>query len=76
MEEMLHQCWAFNPDGNFSFMETGLWDPLLEKFKAQLLQESSETGEVSEVAEGDGEEVNSAGRTVELSDNPFFCIFL
>ena len=33
MEEMLYHCWAFNQDGSFSFMEPGLWDSYLAKFK-------------------------------------------
>ncbi|XP_062076239.1 uncharacterized protein LOC133780640 [Humulus lupulus] len=62
MEDMLYHCWAFNQDGNFSFMDPALWDPYLKKFKAQILQEPSEIGDASAAGKQDGEEVTSSER--------------
>ncbi|XP_062100944.1 uncharacterized protein LOC133806877 [Humulus lupulus] len=67
MVEMLYHCWAFYQDGNSSFMELGLWDQYLAKFKDRFLQEPWETGEVSGVAEGDGEEVTSVGKLNQMT---------
>ncbi|XP_062114439.1 uncharacterized protein LOC133825525 [Humulus lupulus] len=39
MEAMLYHCWAFNQDGDFSFLAPEVWEPFLEKFKARLQQE-------------------------------------
>ncbi|XP_062101477.1 uncharacterized protein LOC133807277 [Humulus lupulus] len=52
MEAMLYYCWAFNQDGDFSFLAPEVWEPFLEKFKARLQQEApSETGETSAAGE-------------------------
>ncbi|XP_062098941.1 uncharacterized protein LOC133804833 [Humulus lupulus] len=39
LEGMLYHCWAFNPDGDFSFLAPEVWEPFLAKFKARLQQE-------------------------------------
>ena len=36
MEAMLYNCWAFNQDGDFSFLAPEVWEPFLENFKARL----------------------------------------
>ncbi|XP_062109623.1 uncharacterized protein LOC133821176 [Humulus lupulus] len=52
MENMLYHCWAFNPDGDFSFLRTEAWESFLRKFKARLQQEApSETGETPAATE-------------------------
>ncbi|XP_062088134.1 uncharacterized protein LOC133794765 [Humulus lupulus] len=66
MEAMLYHCWAFNQDGNFSFLAPEVWEPYLEKFKARLQHEPpSETGETSAVGEQETEEVTSSGHPGE-----------
>ncbi|XP_062110026.1 uncharacterized protein LOC133821877 [Humulus lupulus] len=63
MEDMFYHCWAYNPDGDFSFLAADVWEPLLEGFKARLEKEApSETGEVFSAAE-QGEMVTSKGPT-------------
>ena len=36
LEEMLYRCWAFNQDGDFSFMESAFGGPYLAKFKVRF----------------------------------------
>ncbi|XP_062113164.1 uncharacterized protein LOC133824301 [Humulus lupulus] len=63
MESMLYHCWAFNQDGNFSFMAPDAWGHYLENFKARLQSElptGTETGETSVAGEQDAEEVTSS----------------
>ncbi|XP_062099272.1 uncharacterized protein LOC133805179 [Humulus lupulus] len=63
MEAMLYHCWAFNQDGDFSFLAPEVWEPFLEKFKARLQQEApSETGETSAAVEQDAEGVTLSER--------------
>ncbi|XP_062078093.1 uncharacterized protein LOC133782738 [Humulus lupulus] len=62
MESMMYHCWAFNQDGNFSFLAPKVWDPYLEKFKARILQEQSKTGDASTTGEQETEEVTSSER--------------
>ncbi|XP_062102991.1 uncharacterized protein LOC133813983 [Humulus lupulus] len=60
MEDMLYHCWAYNPDGDFSFLGAD-GEVFLEGFKARLQQEApSETWEAPIVAEQEGETVTSA----------------
>ena len=60
---MLYHCWAFNQDGDFSFLGPEVWESFLEKFKARLQQEApSETGETSTATEQDAEGVTSSER--------------
>ncbi|XP_062087086.1 uncharacterized protein LOC133793848 [Humulus lupulus] len=63
MENMLYHCWAFNPDGDFSFLGTKAWESFLGKFKARLQQEApSEFEETPATIEQDGEVVTSIER--------------
>ncbi|XP_062073331.1 uncharacterized protein LOC133777653 [Humulus lupulus] len=63
MENMLYHCWAFNPDGDFSFLGTEAWESFLGKFKARLQQEApSETGETPVTTKQDDEVVSSTER--------------
>ena len=59
LEEMLYQCWAFNQDEDFSFIEPEFWGPYLAKFKFRFSQETSETVDASGAADGDDNEVKS-----------------
>ena len=63
MEAMLYHCWAFNQDGDFSFLGLEVWESFLEKFRARLQQEApSETGETFAATEQDTEGVTSSER--------------
>ena len=63
MEDMFYHCWAYNQDGDFSFLAADIWEPLLEGFKARLEKEApSKAGEASDAAE-QGETVTSKGPT-------------
>ena len=63
MEDMFYHCWAYNPDGDFSFLGADVWEPLLEGFKARLEKKApSETGEAFGAAEQEGETATSTGQ--------------
>ncbi|XP_062093257.1 uncharacterized protein LOC133799037 [Humulus lupulus] len=63
MEAMLYHCWAFNQDGDFSFLGPDVWGSFVEKFKARLQQEApSEIGETFTTTEQDGKGVTSSER--------------
>ena len=76
MEAMLYHCWAFNPNGDLSFLGPDVWESFLEKFKARLQQEApSETGETSTATEQDGEGATSSERPGGAYDfSPFLFI--